>query len=87
MALQWQGSDKWSHYSLSAAAQRCETRGSGKRLGSVEVAALQQLNLSGAFLLNASALSSQSSLRGTETSESRLNFIISSGEKKPSLKK
>lgn len=87
MALQWRGSDKWSHYSLSAAARRCETRGSGKRQGSVEVAALQQLNLSGAFLLYASALSSQSSLRGTETSESKINFIISLGEKKNNLKK
>lgn len=43
----------------------------------MEVAALQQLNLGGAFLRNASALSSQSSLRGTETSESKINFIIS----------
>lgn len=52
----------------------------------MEVAALQQPNLSGAFLLNASALSSQRNCRGTETSKSKLNFIISLGEKK-TLKK
>jgi len=61
--------------------------GAGKWWESAEAAALQQPNLSRAFLLTALSLSSPHSFKGTERSKSELNFITSSGEKKINLKK
>lgn len=53
----------------------------------MEATALQQPNLSLAFLLNTLALSSLHSYRGTETSKTELNFVIVLGRKKKKVKK